>query len=197
LCDEAWSSAKRSVRPSPQRYSIATLRPSVQPSSRNRWTKAAVHWLCAAAVPEPATRWSPLSTLLCARRERPRGCRATDERDELTPLHAEHQARPSRARCVEGRIPRDKRAVLTARHLARARRAPSRTVNAGCGLCGTGCCCGRQSVRRRDDRRHDSKRCSRHVRICRKGREGLPKCRPLVGSSEPFSLNGNFQSERK
>src|SRR6516164_11268520 len=37
--------------------------------------------------------------------------------------------RPSRARCVEGRIPREKLAVVTARHLARARRAPSRTVN--------------------------------------------------------------------
>src|SRR5215467_174047 len=35
--------------------------------------------------------------------------------------------RPSRARCVKGRIPRRERAVLTARHLARA---PSRTVNA-------------------------------------------------------------------
>src|SRR5262245_14705969 len=31
--------------------------------------------------------------------------------------------RPSRARCVKGRIPRDKRAVLTTRHPARARLA--------------------------------------------------------------------------
>src|SRR3989454_4478247 len=46
-------SAKRSLRPSAQRYSIATLRPSLQRSSRSRCTKAAVHWLCAAAVPEP------------------------------------------------------------------------------------------------------------------------------------------------
>src|SRR5262249_5468479 len=68
-------------------------------------------------------------SLLRPRRKRPSG-RSAAERDELTPLHAEHQARPSRARCVEGRIPRDKRAVLTARYLARARRAPSRTVNA-------------------------------------------------------------------
>ena len=36
--------------------------------------------------------------------------------------------RPSRARCVKGRIPRRERAVLTARHPARAERAP-----------GTGC----------------------------------------------------------
>ena len=38
-------SAKRSLRPSAQRYSIATVRPSIQPSSRSRCTKAAVHWL--------------------------------------------------------------------------------------------------------------------------------------------------------
>ena len=37
-------SENRSLRPSPQRYSIATLRPSVQPSSASRRTKAAVHW---------------------------------------------------------------------------------------------------------------------------------------------------------
>src|SRR5262245_29595423 len=35
-------SAERSTRPSAQRYSIATVRPSVQPSSSNRRTKAAV-----------------------------------------------------------------------------------------------------------------------------------------------------------
>ena len=43
-------SAKRSVRPSAQRYSIATVRPSIQPSSRSRCTKAAVHWPQAEAV---------------------------------------------------------------------------------------------------------------------------------------------------
>src|SRR5262245_66442112 len=47
-------SANRSLRPSAQRYSIVRLRPSLQPNSRNRWTKAAVHSLCAAAVPEPS-----------------------------------------------------------------------------------------------------------------------------------------------
>jgi hypothetical protein len=45
-------SAARSVRPSAQRYSIATLRPSIQPSSRSRCTKAAIHWLVADAVLE-------------------------------------------------------------------------------------------------------------------------------------------------
>jgi hypothetical protein len=38
-------SATRSRRPSNQRYSIAMLRPSIQPSSRSRSTKAAVHGL--------------------------------------------------------------------------------------------------------------------------------------------------------
>ena len=40
-------SPARSARPSNQRYSIAILRPSIQPSSRSRCTKAAVHWLAA------------------------------------------------------------------------------------------------------------------------------------------------------
>ena len=34
----------RSLRPSAQRYSIATVRPSIQPSSPNRPTKAVVQW---------------------------------------------------------------------------------------------------------------------------------------------------------
>ena len=46
-------SAKRSLRPSAQRYSIATVRPSIQPSSRSRCTKAATHWLLAEGVPAP------------------------------------------------------------------------------------------------------------------------------------------------
>jgi hypothetical protein len=37
-------SAKRSERPSAQRTSIATVRLSIQPSSRSRCTKAATHW---------------------------------------------------------------------------------------------------------------------------------------------------------
>ena len=43
--NSAANSANRSLRPSAQRYSIATVRPSIQPSSRSRCTKAAVHWL--------------------------------------------------------------------------------------------------------------------------------------------------------
>src|SRR6266480_3667467 len=44
-------SSKRSVRPSAQRYSIATVRPSIQPSSRSRCTNAANHWPCDEGVP--------------------------------------------------------------------------------------------------------------------------------------------------
>ena len=40
--NSATISTERSTRPSAQRYSIATLRPSVQPSSLNRRKKAAV-----------------------------------------------------------------------------------------------------------------------------------------------------------
>jgi hypothetical protein len=47
-------SSKRSVRLSAQRYSIATVRPSIQPSSCNRRTKAATHWPWDEGV--PATR---------------------------------------------------------------------------------------------------------------------------------------------
>jgi hypothetical protein len=46
-------SAKRSLRPSAQRYSIATVRPSIQPSSCSRCTKAATHWLLAEGVAAP------------------------------------------------------------------------------------------------------------------------------------------------
>jgi len=49
----AASSAARSLRPSAQRYSIATVRPSIQPSSRSRCTKAAVHWLWTEGVVAP------------------------------------------------------------------------------------------------------------------------------------------------
>jgi hypothetical protein len=46
-------SGKRSVRPSPQRYSILMVRPSTHPSSRSRCTKAAVHALMAEADAGP------------------------------------------------------------------------------------------------------------------------------------------------
>src|SRR5215831_1924253 len=46
-------SARRSLRASAHRYSIASVRPSIQPSSRNRCTKAATHWLAAEGVAAP------------------------------------------------------------------------------------------------------------------------------------------------
>src|SRR6266446_2796379 len=46
-------SAKRSLRPSAQRYSIAKVRPSIQPSSRSRCTNAAVHLLWTDGVSGP------------------------------------------------------------------------------------------------------------------------------------------------
>jgi hypothetical protein len=45
LTNSAAISAIRSLRPSPQRYSIATVRPSTHPRSRNRCTKAATNVL--------------------------------------------------------------------------------------------------------------------------------------------------------
>ena len=66
-------SAKRSVRPSAQRYSIARLRPSIQPSSRSRCTKAAVHGPQAEGVVVPRNPMvGSFARLLRPRRERPR-----------------------------------------------------------------------------------------------------------------------------
>src|SRR5262245_10497243 len=79
-------SANRSLRPSAQRYSIVRLRPSLQPNSRNRWTKAAVHSLCAAAVPEPS---KPMSAglLRCA-------CAASGHTAAAPPSSATNPRRP-------------------------------------------------------------------------------------------------------
>jgi len=59
-------SAKRSLRPSAQRYSIAILRPSVQPNSRSQSKKAEVHSLCAAGVPEPINPTIGIFRVCCA-----------------------------------------------------------------------------------------------------------------------------------
>src|SRR5215475_15867401 len=60
-------SAKRSSRPSAQRYSIATLRPSIQPSSRSRRAKAAAHWPWVAGVAEPKYPMVGSFAICCAR----------------------------------------------------------------------------------------------------------------------------------
>ena len=46
-------STNRSLLPSAQRYSIATVRPSIHPCSRIRWTNAAVQVLWADCDSEP------------------------------------------------------------------------------------------------------------------------------------------------
>ena len=81
-------SAKRSLRPSAQRNSIATVRPSIQPSSRSRCTKAAVYGLMLKPKPAQEPDGRQLSGLLRARRERPRSHRAAEQQDELAPFHA-------------------------------------------------------------------------------------------------------------
>ena len=48
-------SANRALRPSAQRYSIAMVRPSIQPRSCKRWTRAATRWLSAEGVAPPKT----------------------------------------------------------------------------------------------------------------------------------------------
>jgi DDE family transposase len=51
--NSAANSARCSMRPSAQRYSIATLRPSIQPSSCRRCTKALTRWLSSEDVLGP------------------------------------------------------------------------------------------------------------------------------------------------
>ena len=74
-----------SLRPSAQRYAIATVRSSIQPSSCGRRTKAVVHWLQAEGV------LAPMKLVVgifkgCARGERPREGRAAEQRDEFAPF---------------------------------------------------------------------------------------------------------------
>ncbi len=77
----------RSLRPSAQRYSMATVRFSIQPSSRSRCTKAATRGPNVAYVAEPRKPIvGSLPGLLRVRGKRHRR-RAADERDELAPLH--------------------------------------------------------------------------------------------------------------
>jgi len=59
-------SPQRSARPSAQRYSIATVRPSIQPSSRSRCTKAAVHGCHTEGVVVPMNPMVGSFVLCCA-----------------------------------------------------------------------------------------------------------------------------------
>jgi hypothetical protein len=76
--------------PSDQRYSIATLWFSIEPSSRRCETKAAVHGLKAEASAPRNPIVGSFPRLLRVRRERPHRCRAADERDELAAFYVEH-----------------------------------------------------------------------------------------------------------
>jgi hypothetical protein len=77
-----------------QRYSIATVRPSIQPSARSRFSKAAVHGLIIVAVFAPR---KPIVGSL----ERPR-CRAAEQRDEVAAPH--HSIKSARASSVSGTV---------------------------------------------------------------------------------------------
>ena len=75
------------VRPSAQRYSIATFWPSTKPASFRPWRNARnrASGRRRPAVEKPDHRHR---RLLRARRERPRRRRAAEQRDELAPLHS-------------------------------------------------------------------------------------------------------------
>ena len=60
-------SAARELRPSAQRYSIVTVRPSIQPRSRSRCTKAATDWLVAVGVLGPKNPMTGCFAACCAR----------------------------------------------------------------------------------------------------------------------------------
>jgi hypothetical protein len=60
-------SVRCSYRPSAQRYSIATVRPSIQPSSRNRCTKAVTHRFMAKDVLVPKNPMVGSLPACCAR----------------------------------------------------------------------------------------------------------------------------------
>src|SRR5262249_16028357 len=60
-------SVKRSLRPSAQRYSIATVRPFIHPSSSNRFSNAAVHGAHTAGVAAPKNPMVGSRPVRCAR----------------------------------------------------------------------------------------------------------------------------------
>jgi len=78
-------SARRSSRPSAQRYPIATVRPSIQPSSRSRCTKAATHSLAAERVLWPKKPMVGSFADCCARAA---SGHAAAQRDDLAPPHS-------------------------------------------------------------------------------------------------------------
>jgi hypothetical protein len=83
-------SANRSLRPSAQRYSIAMVRPSIQPSSRSRCTKAASRWLQLKAVDAPKKPMMGCFVDCCAPTASGHG--ATDKGDEFPSPHGALEA---------------------------------------------------------------------------------------------------------
>ena len=91
-------SSKRSLRPSAQRYSIATVRPSIQPSSRSRCTKAAVQWLQAEGRRAPRNPMVGSLPGCCARAASGHAAaRRTEHTEKFAPSHVRPQ---SSAECI-------------------------------------------------------------------------------------------------
>ena len=86
--NSAANSANRSERPSAQRTSIAAVRPSVQPSSRKRCTRAATNWPWDDGVPPARTPMVGSLAGCCARAASGQRRRAAEQRDELAPPHS-------------------------------------------------------------------------------------------------------------
>ena len=83
-------SAERSARPSAQRYAIAILRPSPQPSSPSLCTKAAVRLAlggCRISAKNPIVG---KFAECCAHAPSGQRCRAAEQRDELAALSFDH-----------------------------------------------------------------------------------------------------------
>ena len=86
--NSATISVARSLRPSADRTSIATVRPSIQPSSRSRCTKAALRQLSTEALVGFKNPMVGSFSACCARAaERPHRRAADEQRDELAPVH--------------------------------------------------------------------------------------------------------------
>src|SRR4029077_2208377 len=80
-------SEKRSLRPSAQRYSIATVRPSVQPSSRSLCTKTADQRVQAEGVLAPRNPMVGSLPGCCARAASGHVIRAAEKRDDVASPH--------------------------------------------------------------------------------------------------------------
>src|SRR5262249_7461675 len=113
LTNSAAISANRSVRPSAQRYSIDTARLSIQPISFRRRTKAAVQVLQAdcEVVPKKPIIGNFRDCCACAASGHAAAAPSSAANNSRRPMVT--VIRPSRARCVNGTIPRHERAVLT------------------------------------------------------------------------------------